>query len=82
MSLARRDFHRWLEERVDSGVKIRRADPSDLVIDLTDSDGLAGEEPAQVDFSSAYEDAAAMGHANGFVVVRVWRFGRGALAHH
>ena len=60
-------------------VVIQQADQPDLVLDLSDADGLAGEHGGALDFAFADADAAASGPPDGVILIRVLGLTRPAL---
>ena len=55
---------------------VQEAGLPDLVFNLTDTDGRAGEHGGEVDFAFADTDSAASRHAHGSIMVRVIGFRR------
>lgn len=61
-----------------SQIVLEEAHLPDLVLDLSDSYGLAGERGREVDFASANADATTAGDADGAIVERVVWLSRSA----
>ena len=63
----------------ESQIILQEADLPDFVVDLAHAHELAGEDVAEVDLAPAEADATATGDADGAVVERVVRVGRGLV---